>query len=99
MTRTLLSLCHTAVRAPETSSQGGGLFICGDAGVMADYGTSYVRKTEVEVLPVVDLSGKSVFQHIFVGDATQVTHRPPAAAAAAAALCIHINKYSSIDLI
>ena len=31
------------------------------------YGTSYVKKTEVEVLPVVDLSGKSVFQTVFCG--------------------------------
>ena len=37
-----------------------------------NYGTSYVENTEVEVLPVVDLSGKSAFQFFFVGDATQV---------------------------
>ena len=35
-----------------------------------NYATSYVKKTEVEVLPVVDLSGKSAFQiFFFVGDA------------------------------
>ena len=32
-------------------------------------GTSYLKKTEVEVLSVVDLSAESFF---FVGDATQV---------------------------
>ena len=40
-------------------------------------GTSYVKKSEVEVLPVVDLSGKSSFQIFFVGDATQVVGAPP----------------------
>ena len=38
-----------------------------------NYGTSHVKKTEVEVLPVVDLSGNSAAQiFFFVGDATQV---------------------------
>ena len=32
-----------------------------------NYGTSYVKKTEVEVLPVVDLSAKSAFQFFFCG--------------------------------
>ena len=47
-----------------------------DAGVMAVlkyYGTSYVKKTEVEVLPVVDLSRKSAFRFFIVVDGTQVT--------------------------
>ena len=37
-----------------------------------NYRTSYVKKTEVEVLPVVDLSAESAFSFFFVGDATQV---------------------------
>ena len=71
----LLSLCHTAVRAPETRSQRGGLLIRGDAGVMAELRNVVRKKKEVEVLPVVNLSGKSAlsaFQIFFVGDATQV---------------------------
>ena len=36
-----------------------------------NYGTSYVKKKEVEVLPVVDLSAESLFCFIFVGDAAQ----------------------------
>ena len=32
-----------------------------------NYGTSHEKKTEVEVLPVVDLSGKSGFQTFFLG--------------------------------
>ena len=45
--------------------------IRGDAGVMAEL-RNVRKKTEVEVLPVVDLSGISAFQIFFVGDATQV---------------------------
>ena len=44
--------------------------IRGDAGVMAEL-RNVRKKTEVEVLPVVDLSGISAFQIFFVGDATQ----------------------------
>ena len=43
-----------------------------------NYGTSYVKKTEVEVLPVVDLSGKSVFQISFCGRCSTVYNRIPA---------------------
>ena len=48
------------------------LFIRGDAGVMAELRNVVRKKTAVEVLPVVDLSGKSAVQIFFVGDATQV---------------------------
>ena len=36
------------------------------------YGTSYIIKTDVEVLLVLDFSGKSALQIFFVGDLTQV---------------------------
>ena len=39
--------------------------IRGDAGVMAELRKVVRKKTEVEVLPVVDLSGKSAF-HFFL---------------------------------
>ena len=40
-----------------------------------NYGTAYIKKMEVEVLPVVDLSEESAFSFfLFVGDATQVDH-------------------------
>ena len=41
--------------------------IGGDAGVMAEIRNVVRKKTEVEVLPVVDLSGKSAFQIFFCG--------------------------------
>ena len=43
-----------------------------DAGVMAEIRNVVRKKTEVEVLPVVDLSAESFFFLFFVGDATQV---------------------------
>ena len=46
------------------------VLIRGDAGVMAELRNVVRKKTEVKVIPVVDLSGKSAFQFFFVGAAT-----------------------------
>ena len=41
-----------------------------------NYRTSYVKKTEVEVLPVVDLSAESFFYVVFFGEQCNTGERP-----------------------
>ena len=50
--------------------------IRGDAGVMAELRNIVRKKTEVEVLPVVDSSEESAFCILLVGDAAQEQRAP-----------------------
>ena len=55
------------MKALKSRSQGGGLSDEVSLELWRNYEISYVKKTEVEVLPVVDLSQGSIF-FFFVGD-------------------------------
>ena len=71
--RKLLSLCHTVVKAQQESV--GGWCTFGSAAwleLWQNFGMSYKKNTEVEVLPVPGLFKEPANYHFFVGGATQV---------------------------
>ena len=79
-TKTAIALPHCSESTKESIAGWWSFGSEGKLELWRNYETSYIKKTEVEVLPDVDLSQESFFSFLFVGDATQVItpvlHRP-----------------------
>ena len=71
-TKTAVALSHCSESTRDSIAGSWGFRLDVTPELWRNYGTSYVKKTEVEVLLVVDLSGNRLFRCFCVGDATQV---------------------------